>query len=401
MVIKFAKRTELLKPSPTLAITAKANALKAQGVDIVGFGAGEPDFDTPEHIKEAAIEAMRKGFTKYTPVGGINELKDAIIEKTLSDFGLKYDRGEVIVSVGAKHSLYNIAMALFEEGDEVIVPAPYWVSYIDQINLTGAKPVVIETREEDEFKVKPEQLEEAINERTKAIILNYPSNPTGSTYTKEELERLAEVILKKNPNMWIISDEVYEKIVFDGRKHVSIASISPEIKERTLHVNAVSKTYSMTGWRIGWVCGNKEVVRVMTDLQSQSTSNPTSIAQWAAVAALRGPQDRVFEMVRAFEERRNYIVSRLNSIPGVTCFNPHGAFYVFPNFSRCYGKRYKDRVINNSLDFAAYLLEEFNVAIVPGEAFGDDKCARLSFATSMENIKKGLDRIEEAIRALE
>lgn len=401
MEIKFAKRTALLKPSPTLAITAKANALKAQGVDIVGFGAGEPDFDTPEHIKEAAIEALKKGLTKYTPVGGINELKDAIIEKTFKDLGLKYERSEVVVSVGAKHSLYNIAMALFEEGDEVIVPAPYWVSYIDQINLTGAVPKIIETLEEKEFKVQPEQLEEAINEKTKAIILNYPSNPTGATYTKEELERLAEVILKKNKNMWIISDEVYEKILFDGRKHVSIASIDPEIKERTLHVNAVSKTYSMTGWRIGWVCGNKEVVRVMTDLQSQSTSNPTSIAQWAAYKALIGPQDDVSKMVKAFEERRNYIVQRLNSIPNVTCFNPHGAFYVFPNFSRVYGKQYKGKTINNSLDFAAYLLEEFKVAIVPGEAFGDDKCARLSFATSMENIKKGLDRIEEAIRSLE
>ncbi len=400
MEIKLAKRVSLIKPSPTLAITAKAKAMKAEGIDVVGFGAGEPDFDTPENIKEAAIRALKEGFTKYTPVPGIDELKEAIIEKTEKEQGLKYDKSEVIVSCGAKHSLYNIAMALFEEGDEVIVPAPYWVTYPDQVVLSGAKPVFIYTKEENEFKVLPEELEEVITDKTKAIILNYPSNPTGATYTKEELEALAEVILRKNPNMWIISDEVYEKIIYDGRTHVSIATVSPEIKERTLLVNAVSKTYSMTGWRIGWVCGNKEVVAAMSKLQSQSTSNPTSIAQKAAVEALKGPQDKVYEMVKAFDERRRYIVERLNSIEGVSCFKPHGSFYVFPNFSGVYGKSYNGKVIENSMDFAAYLLDEFKVAIVPGIAFGDDNCARLSYATSMENIKKGLDRIEEAISKL-
>ncbi len=400
MEIKLAKRVSLIKPSPTLAITAKAKAMKAEGIDVVGFGAGEPDFDTPENIKEAAIRALKEGFTKYTPVPGIDELKEAIIEKTEKEQGLKYDKSEVIVSCGAKHSLYNIAMALFEEGDEVIVPAPYWVTYPDQVVLSGAKPVFIYTKEENEFKVLPEELEEVITDKTKAIILNYPSNPTGATYTKEELEALAEVILRKNPNMWIISDEVYEKIIYDGRTHVSIATVFPEIKERTLLVNAVSKTYSMTGWRIGWVCGNKEVVAAMSKLQSQSTSNPTSIAQKAAVEALKGPQDKVYEMVKAFDERRRYIVERLNSIEGVSCFKPHGSFYVFPNFSGVYGKSYNGKVIENSMDFAAYLLDEFKVAIVPGIAFGDDNCARLSYATSMENIKKGLDRIEEAISKL-
>ncbi len=400
MEIKLAKRVSLIKPSPTLAITAKAKAMKAEGIDVVGFGAGEPDFDTPENIKEAAIRALKEGFTKYTPVPGIDELKEAIIEKTEKEQGLKYDKSELIVSCGAKHSLYNIAMALFEEGDEVIVPAPYWVTYPDQVVLSGAKPVFIYTKEENEFKVLPEELEEVITDKTKAIILNYPSNPTGATYTKEELEALAEVILRKNPNMWIISDEVYEKIIYDGRTHVSIATVSPEIKERTLLVNAVSKTYSMTGWRIGWVCGNKEVVAAMSKLQSQSTSNPTSIAQKAAVEALKGPQDKVYEMVKAFDERRRYIVERLNSIEGVSCFKPHGSFYVFPNFSGVYGKSYNGKVIENSMDFAAYLLDEFKVAIVPGIAFGDDNCARLSYATSMENIKKGLDRIEEAISKL-
>ncbi len=400
MDVKLAKRVSLIKPSPTLSITAKAKAMKAEGVDVVGFGAGEPDFDTPDNIKEAAIEAIKEGFTKYTAVPGIDELKDAIIEKCEKEQGLRYDRSEVIVSCGAKHTLYNIAMALFDEGDEVVIPAPYWVTYPDQAVLAGAKPVFIYTKEENEFKVQPEELEEVINEKTKAVVLNYPSNPTGATYTKEELEKLAEVILKKNPNVWIISDEVYEKIIYDGRKHVSIAAVDPEVKERTLLVNAVSKTYSMTGWRIGWVCGNKEIVAAMSKLQSQSTSNPTSIAQKAAVEALRGPQDKVLEMVKAFEERRNYIVNRLNSIPGVKCFKPHGAFYVFPNFSGVYGKSYNGKIINNSMDFAAYLLEECKVAIVPGVAFGDDNCARLSYATSMENIKKGLDRIEEAIRNL-
>ncbi|NPA15514.1 MAG: pyridoxal phosphate-dependent aminotransferase [Deferribacteres bacterium] len=398
--MKLAQRVNLIKPSPTLAITAKAKAMKAEGIDVVGFGAGEPDFDTPENIKEAAIKAIKEGFTKYTPVPGIDELKEAIIEKAEKEQGLKYDKSEVIVSCGAKHSLYNIAMALFEEGDEVIIPAPYWVTYPDQTVLSGAKPVFIYTKEENEFKVLPEELEEAITEKTKALILNYPSNPTGATYTKEELEALAEVILKKNPNMWVISDEVYEKILYDGRTHVSIATVSPEMKERTLLVNAVSKTYSMTGWRIGWVCGNKEVVAAMSKLQSQSTSNPTSIAQKAAVEALKGPQDKVYEMVKAFNERRDYIVERLNSIEGVSCFKPHGSFYVFPNFSGVYGKSYNGKVIEGSMDFAAYLLDEFKVAIVPGVAFGDDNCARLSYATSMENIKKGLDRIEEAINKL-
>ena len=401
MQVKLAKRTALIKPSPTLAITAKAKAMKAEGIDVVGFGAGEPDFDTPENIKEAAIRAIKEGFTKYTAVPGIDELKDAIIEKYRAEQGLSYERSEVIVSCGAKHTLYNIAMVLFEEGDEVIIPAPYWVTYPDQAVLCGAKPVFIYTKEENEFKVLPEQLEEAITDRTKAIILNYPSNPTGATYTKEELERLAEVILKKNPNMWIISDEVYEKIIYDGRRHVSIATISDEVKARTLVVNAVSKTYSMTGWRIGWMCGNREVVAAMSKIQSQSTSNPTSIAQKAAVEALTGPQDAVEKMRKAFEERRNYIVERLNSMPGVSCFKPHGAFYVFPNFSGVYGKSYKGKKIENSMDFAAYLLEEYKVAIVPGAAFGDDNCARLSYATSMDNIKKGLDRIEEAIKNLE
>ena len=398
MEVKIAPRMSQIKPSPTLAITAKAKALKAQGVDVVGFGAGEPDFDTPEHIKDAAIKAMKEGFTKYTPVPGTDELRQAVADQLARDYGLEYAKEEIIISCGAKHSLYNIAMVLFKPGDEVIIPAPYWVTYPAQIYIAEATPVIVETLEENQFKLTPEQLKEAITPQTRAILLNYPNNPTGTSYTKEELEKLAEVALKHD--LWIISDEIYDKIVYDGFTHVPLATLSPELRERTLLVNGVSKTYSMTGWRIGWVAGNKEVVAAMNKLQSQSTSNPTSIAQAAALAALQGPQECTQKMVAAFKERRDYIVGRLNAMEGVSCFNPMGAFYVFPSFAGLYGRHHGDRVINNSLDFADYLLNEYNVAIVPGVAFGEDKCARLSYATSMENIKKGLDRIEEAISQL-
>ena len=398
MEVKIAGRMSQIKPSPTLAITAKAKALKAQGVDVVGFGAGEPDFDTPEHIKEAAVKALKEGFTKYTPVPGTDELRQAVADQLARDYGLEYAKEEIIISCGAKHSLYNIAMVLFEPGDEVIIPSPYWVTYPAQVYIAEATPVIVETLEENGFKLTPEQLEEAITPKTKALILNYPSNPTGASYTREELEKLAEVALKHD--IWVISDEIYDKIIYDGFQHVPFATLSPEVKARTLLVNGVSKTYSMTGWRIGWVAGNKDVVAAMNKLQSQSTSNPTSIAQSAAYAALTGPQDCVAEMVKAFKERRDYIVQRLNAMEGVSCFNPQGAFYVFPSFAGLYGRRYGERVINNSLDFADYLLNEFKVAIVPGVAFGEDKGARLSYATSMEAIKKGLDRIEEAISKL-
>ncbi len=395
---RLAERTGRIKPSPTLSITAAAKAMKAQGIDVVGFGAGEPDFDTPDHIKEAAIKAMREGFTKYTAVPGTDEMKDAVLYRLQEDHGLKYERNQVIVSCGAKHSLYNLAMALFQEGDQVIVPSPDWVTYPAQVLLADAEPVIVETKEENLFKLTPEQLEAAITPNTKAVVLNTPSNPTGTAYEKEELEKLAEVCLKHN--LWIISDEVYEKIVYDGYRHISMASLGEEVKARTFVVNAVSKTYSMTGWRIGWIAGDAEVVAAMSKLQSQSTSNPTSIAQSAAIAALTGPQDDVGVMVKAFKERRDVIVNRLNAIPMVSCFTPKGAFYAFPNLSGCYGKSYKGKTISDSLDMADYLLNEVKVAIVPGVAFGEDSCARLSYATSMEAINKGLDRIEEAVRAL-
>jgi aspartate aminotransferase len=397
--MKLADRVNKIQPSPTLAIDAKAKALKAQGVDVVGFGAGEPDFDTPANIKEAAKKAIDAGFTKYTPVGGTDELKDAIIAKMKKDHGLEYVRDEVSVACGAKHSLYNISQALIQEGDEVIIPAPYWVSYPDQVVLAGGTPVFIETDESDEFKITPQQLEKAITKRTKALILNSPCNPTGSSYTIDELKAIGQVCLKHD--FLIIADDIYERLVYDGLKFVEIAQVVPELKPRTIVVNGVSKTYAMTGWRIGYACGPKELIGAITKMQSQSTSNPTSIAQKAAVEALNGPQDAIAAMVVEFEKRRSYIVERLNAMPGVTCYKSTGAFYVFPDFSSVYGKSFNGNKISNSTEFAAYLLEEAKVALVPGVAFGADKYARLSYAISMDNIKKGMDRIEEAIKNLQ
>jgi len=397
--MKLADRVNKIQPSPTLAIDAKAKALKAQGVDIVGFGAGEPDFDTPLNIKEAAKKAIDAGFTKYTPVGGTDELKDAIIAKMKNDHGLEYTRDEISVACGAKHSLYNISQALIQEGDEVIIPAPYWVSYPDQVVLAGGTPVFIETDEAAGFKITPAQLGKAITKNTKALILNSPCNPTGASYTIDELKAIGQVCLKHD--FLIISDDIYERLMYDGMKFAEIAEVVPELKPRTVVVNGVSKTYAMTGWRIGYACGPKELMGAMTKMQSQSTSNPTSIAQKAAVEALTGPQDAVAAMAVEFEKRRTYIVERLNAMPGVTCFSSTGAFYVFPNFCGIYGKSFNGKIIGNSTEFAAYLLEEAKVAIVPGVAFGADKYARLSYAVSMENIQKGMDRIEAAIKNLQ
>jgi aspartate aminotransferase len=391
----FSERSKRIKPSPTLAVDAKAKALKSQGLDIVNFGVGEPDFDTPEHIKEAAIKAMRDGFTKYTPVGGIDELKDAVIEKFKRDNNLDYTREEIIVSCGAKHSLYNVAQALYNEGDEIIIPVPYWVSYPDQVLLNDATPVYAETYEEDNFRLRPEALEEKITKKTKALILNSPSNPTGSTYDKKTLERIAEVALRHN--IFIISDEIYEKLIYDDTEHISIASLSREIKEKTVVINGLSKSHAMTGWRIGYAAGPKDLIKIMTNIQSQSTSNPTSISQKAAVVALNGPQDFIEIMRREFDKRRNYLVEQLNTIPGIRCQRPTGAFYAFPNVGSLYGRRFNGKEINSSLDLAMYLLEDAHVALVHGDAFGDDNFIRISYATSMENIRKGFERIKKAL----
>ena len=398
--MKLADRVNKIQPSPTLAIDAKAKALKAQGVDVVGFGAGEPDFDTPEHIREAGKKAIDAGFTRYMPVGGADDLKDAIIAKMKRDHNLEYTRDEISVACGAKHTLYNISQALIQEGDEVIIPGPYWVSYPDQIVLAGGTPVFIMTDESTGFKITPEQLDKAITPKTRYLILNSPCNPTGSTYSKEELAALGKVLLK-HEHVLVVADDIYERLIYDGLSFYNIAQVVPALKSRTIVVNGVSKTYAMTGWRIGYACGPKELMAAMTKMQSQSTSNATSIAQKASVEALNGPQEPVAAMCVEFEKRRTYIVERLNAMPGVSCFKSNGAFYVFPNFSGVYGKTTPGgKKIETSSDFAAYLLEDAKVALVPGVAFGDDRYARLSYAISMENIKKGMDRIEEAIKNL-
>jgi aspartate aminotransferase len=396
--MKLASRAQRLKPSATLLITAKAKALKADGIDVVGFGAGEPDFDTPLNIKDEAKRAINNGFTKYTAVGGTDDLKNAIIFRLKEDYGLTYDKSQIMVSCGAKHALYNLTQVMIDEGDEVIIASPYWVSYPEQVTLAGGTPVIIETREEDGFKINPDGLKKKITSRTKAFILNYPSNPTGATYNEKDLRELAGIAL--DAGLIIISDEIYDKIVYDGLTHTPIATIDEDVKESTILVNGVSKSYSMTGWRIGYSAGDKDVSSAMSKLQGQSTSNPTSISQMAAIEAFKGPQDEVAKMATEFERRKNYIAKRLNEIPGITCFNPQGAFYVFPNVSKFYGKSYNGKGIRNSVDFSEYLLDVAKVAVVPGIEFGSDEHVRISYATSMEEIVKGVDRIEEAVAKL-
>ncbi len=396
--MKLATRVNRIKPSPTLAITAKANALRAQGRDIIGFGAGEPDFDTPDHIKNAGIRAIQEGFTKYTPVGGTDELKDAIAGKLETENGLTYGRSNIVVSCGAKHTLYNLAQALFEKGDEVIVPAPFWVSYPDIIVLADAAPVILQTREEDGFKMTPQALRQAITPSTRAVIVNSPSNPTGTTYTLEELRALGEVLAETD--ILVISDDIYEKVLYDGFVFSNMANTGEDMKARTIVVNGVSKAYAMTGWRIGYAAGPEEVITAVSNIQSQNTSNPTSISQKASVAALRETQGPTEKMVTEFRKRRDFIVSALNDIPSVTCRKPEGAFYVFPNVAGLYGRKGRERVIGNSLDLAAFLLDEADVAVVPGSAFGDDRYIRLSYATSMRNIEEGVKRIRSAVSRL-
>lgn len=394
----LSQRARAIKPSPTLAIDAKAKALKAQGVDVIGFGVGEPDFDTPGNIKEAGIKAIENGFTKYCPVGGTDDLKDAIIEKLKKDNGLSYERGEVIVSCGAKHSLYNIAMTVLEKGDEVIIPAPYWVSYPDIVALADATPVTVNTSEKNGFKMTSDEFRRAITPKTKAVVINSPSNPTGSSYSRKELEGIAEIAVEKK--ILIISDDIYEKLVYDGFEFTSIASLGKEVKDLTIVVNGVSKAYAMTGWRIGYAAGSKEIITAMTNIQSQSTSNPTSISMKASTEALTGPQDAVTLMVREFDKRRVYMVERLNKVKGITCLRPNGAFYAFPNIAGLLGKSFNGKILNSSSDLATCLLDEVKVALVPGSAFGAEGYLRLSYATSMENIKKGIDRIEKAVGML-
>ncbi len=392
---RLTQRVQRIKPSPTLAIDSKAKQLMAQGVKVINFGAGEPDFDTPEPVKEAAIKALKAGKTKYTPVGGIPELKTAIINKLQRDNGLTYIPEEILVSCGGKHALYNIAQVLFEAGDEVIIPAPFWVSYPDQVLLNDATPVVVPTQEKDGFCLQPEDLERAITPKTKAFILNSPSNPTGGAYSKEALAQLAQVLEKHN--LLCISDEIYEKIIYDGFEHVSIAALSPRMRELTLVVNGASKVYSMTGWRMGYSAGPKDIIAAMTKVQGQVTTNINSITQWAAVEALSGPQDFLKDWVAEFKKRRDFIVDRFRAIPGVTCFKPQGAFYVFPNIRAYFGKKANGKTIETSDDLANYLLEQGQVAVVAGSGFGAEGYVRLSYATSMANIEEGMTRIAQTL----
>jgi aspartate aminotransferase len=395
---QLADRTKLIKPSVTLAIAAKAGKLRSQGVDVVNFSAGEPDFDTPEHIKAAAVDALREGMTKYTDVKGIEPLREAIAQKYRHEHGLNYRKEDVLVSCGAKHSLYNILQAVVNPGDEVLIPAPYWVSYSDMALLAGGVPRLIPTDESTGFRIKPEQLQAALTPKTRVFLLNSPCNPTGATYDRDQLLAIAGILEKHD--CLILADDIYEKIIYDGFEVHNLVTLCPSLKERTLIVNGVSKTYAMTGWRIGYALGPGDVIAAGAKIQSQSTSNPTSIAQAAALEAIRGAQDTVAMMVREFQKRRDVIVERLNKIAGIRCLKPEGAFYVFPNISGLLGKTAKGKQLSSPCDVADYLLDEAKVAGVPGEDFGSQQHIRFSYATSLEDIEKGCTRIREAVSKL-
>jgi len=396
--MNLAKRLQLIKPSPTLMVTVQVAALRRQGIEVIDFGAGEPDFDTPEHIKEAAITALKQGKTKYTPVGGTAELKEAIITKLQRDNGLTYSMQEVTTNCGGKHTLFNAFHALFGEGDEVLIPAPYWVSYSDMVILTGGTPKLLPTTEQTGFKITAAQLQAAIGPQSKALLLNSPSNPTGAAYTEDELRQIVDVVEKSN--LFVISDDVYEKFLYDAPRCPHILALKPHLRDRVLITNSVSKTYAMTGWRLGYAAGPKELIAGIETLQSQSTSNPTSIAQAAAVVALTGTQEPVGIMAREFAKRRNYVVERLRAMPGITCTLPEGAFYVFPRVSSYFGAKWQDKKITSAMDLSLYLLQEAKVALVAGEGFGSPDHVRISYATSMKNLEQGLNQIEMGLKRL-
>jgi aspartate aminotransferase len=391
--MQYSTKAQSLTPSLTLAITAKAKELKDKGLDVVGFGAGEPDFNTPQNIIDAATRAMNEGKTKYTPASGINELKDAVAEKLLTENGLKYAREQVIISTGGKQCLANAFEALLNEGDEVLIATPYWVSYPDLVTLSGGKSVFLDTKEENSYKITVEVLEAQATVRSKVLVINSPNNPTGTIYSREELVEIAEFCRKKD--IFIISDEMYEKLIYGDEKHVSIASLSKDAYSRTLVVGGFSKSYAMTGWRLGYAAGPKELVKLMGSIQSHTTSNPTSFVQYAAVEALKGSQDSISKMNTEFAKRRDYMVERTMGIEGLSCIYPKGAFYVMMDVRKLMGKTYKGKTVKDSLDFSAFLLEDYLVAVVPGVAFGLEGFVRLSYATSMANIGKGFDRISE------
>ena len=387
--MEISARAAQLTPSLTLSIDSKAKAMKAEGIDVCGFGAGEPDFDTPDHIKAAAIAALESGFTKYTPSGGLPELRQAIAEKLEADNQLKYRPSQIIVSSGAKHSCYNAILATCQAGDEVLIPSPYWVSYPDMVRLAGAEPVIVPTTERNGWKMRASDFENAMTPRTKMLILNTPGNPSGSVYTREELEAIVEVAAEED--IYILSDEIYEKLVYDDVKHVSIASISQEAYDLTITVNGFSKAYAMTGWRLGYMAAPEAVAKAADNIQSHSTSHPCSFAQKGAVAALKGDQQPLADMRDEFNMRRNYMYDRITKIPNITAVRPEGAFYILVNISQ---------LGLNSQNFADRLLSKANVAVIPGIAFGDDRTVRLSYATSIDIIKKGLDRFQDFCRTL-
>ncbi len=391
---QLSSRVKAVKPSPTLAVTARAAEMRAAGKDVIGLGAGEPDFDTPDHIKAAAIQAINDGFTKYTAVDGTPGLKQAIIDKFKRDNGFDYAADQILVSCGGKQSFYNLAQAVLDPGDEVIIPAPYWVSYPDMSILAGGVPVLVSAGASQNFKISAQQLAAAITGKTKLFVINSPSNPTGMAYTREELAALGEV-LKEHPRVLIATDDMYEHILWPGASFVNILNVCPELKERTLVLNGVSKAYSMTGWRIGYAGGPVEIIKAMKKIQSQSTSNPTSISQVAAQAALEGPQACIGEMLKAFKERHDYVVARLNTLPGIECLPSDGTFYCFPKVEEAL-KHING--VNNDLELSEYLITEAGVALVPGTAFGLGGHVRISIATSMEKLEKALDRIESVLK---
>lgn len=396
MNFKLSRKISSISPSVTLEITAKAKQMKSDGIDVIGFGAGEPDFKTPKNIREAGINAIKEGKTGYTAASGIMELKNAICNKLKRDNNLEYSSKNIIISDGAKHSLFNALLAILNPGDEVIIPVPYWVSYPELVKLADGTPVEVKTPENNGFKYSIDDLNSALSDKTKAIILNSPSNPTGTIYTKSELEDIAKWAVENE--IFVISDEIYEKLVYDDNKHISIAELNDQIKTQTIVINGMSKAYAMTGWRIGYTAAHEDIIKLMSNLQSHSTSNPPSMSQYASVEGLNGNEEAINEMIKHFIERRNYMVDKINSIEYLTCKKPKGAFYVMANIRDLKGKTVKGKVIESSMDLANLLLEEAHVAVVPGIAFGDDDYIRLSYATSLDNIKEGLKRIEEYIK---
>lgn len=400
--MKLSRRAQSVQPSPTLAITAKAKAMRAAGADVISLSAGEPDFGTPDHVKKAGIEAIESGFTRYTATAGTPELRKAIAEKHRRENDLTYDpTTEIVACVGAKHAIYGAIQVLVDEGDEVLVPAPYWVSYPDMTRLAGGTPVVVPCRAEDGFVVRASEIESRIGERTVALILNSPSNPTGAVYPRKALEEIAEVV-RRHPRLVVISDDIYEHLIYTGDPFTNILNVAPDLRDRTIVVNGLSKSFSMTGWRIGWALGPREIIGAMQRLQDQSTSNPSSITQMAAIAALSGGNDFVAEMREAFDERRRFVQRRLSEIPGVSCPEIGGAFYAFFDVRPLLAKSFRGESLGeSSARFCEILLEEFHVAMVPGVAFGAEGFVRLSFATSLDALEKGLDRLESFARALE